>query len=71
MEGFKQFIHIEGKCIDDIFFLPCIVSVDKIKDTYCYYLENGQCADIGDWLCEDQDGKWSVLSDEQYKRMML
>ena len=65
MNNFKQCIHIEGKCIDDIFFLPCVVSVDKIKDTYCFYLDNGQCADIGDWLCEDYDGNWHVFSEKQ------
>ena len=62
---FKQVIHIEGKSIEDIFFLPCIVSIDKVQDSYCYYLDNGLCAYIGDWLCEDYNGEWHVFTEKQ------
>ena len=63
---FKQCIHIEGKSIDDIFHLPCIESVNKLKDgSYCYYIDNGQCADIGDWLCENYNGEWHVFTEKQ------
>lgn len=71
MSEFKQCIHIEGKCLEDIFSLPCVISVNKVQNTYCFYLDNGLCADIGDWLCQDHDGNWEVLSDEQYKRRIL
>lgn len=67
----RQSIHIEGKCIEDIFNLPCIVSIHKKNNSYCYHLTNGQIAHLGDWLCEDYGGNWSVLSDEQYKLLAL
>lgn len=66
MNDFKQCIHIEGKCIEDIFFLPCVESVNKIAGTYCFYLENGQCADVGDWLCEDYEGNWHVFAEKHF-----
>lgn len=64
---FKQAIHIEGKCIEDIFNLPCVKSIQKDEDSYYYYLYNGQSASLGDWLCESEDSNWYVLSPEQYR----
>ena len=67
----KQSIHIQGKCIEDIFTLPTIISIYKENHSYCYHLTNGQIAHLDDWLCENYDGNWSVLSDEQYKSLKL
>lgn len=67
----RQSIHIEGKCIEDIFNLPCITSIHKENNSYCYYLTNGHIAHLGDWLYEDYNGNWSVLSNEQHKLLVL
>ena len=67
----RQSIHIQGKCIEDIFNLPCIASIHKENNSYYYYLTNGYIAHLGDWLCEDYNGNWSILSDKQYKSLKL
>ena len=64
---FRQAIHIEGKCIEDIFCLSCIRLIHKRKDSYFYQLLNGKIANIGDYLCEDTNGRWFVLNPKQYK----
>ena len=67
----RQSIHIEGKCIEDILNLPCITSIHKENNSYYYYLTNGYIAHLGDWLCEDYNDNWSILSDKQYKSLKL
>lgn len=68
MEHYRQYIHIEGKCMEDIFNLPCIVAIQKYRnDKYCYLLSDGSHAYTGDWICEDYSGHWHALSDFQLK----
>ena len=67
MVGLKQKIRIEGKCIEDIFNLPCIVGIEKYPKGggYFYKLSDNSYAQIGDWLCEDYYGCWHVYTNEQ------
>lgn len=74
MKKFKQAIHLEGRCINDVFKLPCVYSCHKeAEGGLCYLLydwdDDGNYieARIGDWLCEDEEGKWHVMSNEEYK----
>lgn len=75
MNKFRQAIKI-GRNITSIFNLPCIFSCHKGADMKPVFLlndwdDNGNYieARIGDWLCEDHEGKWSVLSNEEYKKL--
>ena len=75
---YKQCIKI-GKNIADIMKLPCIRSCEKssIKGVFKFkfyplkmthpvpYLT----AWSGDWLCENEFGKWDILNSEQYEKM--
>ena len=78
---FKQAIQI-GSHIDDIFKLPCVFCARKgssyardgieyslVENTISerYKLGDKIIAYQGDWLCEDYDGQWHLLSDEEYK----
>lgn len=72
---FRQAIHIGSRVTDTVFRLSCIYSVHKEADGgICYLLydwdEQGQYVELrpGQWLCEDSDGRWHVLSDEEYKK---
>lgn len=71
MSIFKQCIHIEGKCIEDVFNLPCVMAVMKLSDGYRYRLYNGYYAYVGDWLCQNQNNHWCVYTDEEYKMLEL
>lgn len=58
----------------DIFKLPCIEGVLKGKDGKPIYFT---CSGIsrryvfpGDWICQDQGGRWQVLTDEEYKTII-
>lgn len=71
MEKYRQVIHVEGKSIEDIFYLPCILSVGKFEGSVVYYglsdpddALTGFSLRVGDYLCEDQEGRWSVLKDK-------
>ena len=76
-----QCIKIEGKNVNDIFRLPCVLGVRKdgyrgfvvilFGDTRNKYVRWGEdnIARIGDWLCEGDRGVWHVLSDSDYKRL--
>lgn len=67
--GFVRSIHIEGKSIDDVFRLPCVSGVRKdifgavFFDLYGFIMHDGESVSAvkGDWLCEDSEGKWSVV----------
>ena len=73
---FKQTIQI-SKTIEGIFKLPCIAAVRKdifgapFFDTYGFLMYDGNngSAREGDWLCEDYDNKWHLLSNEEYKEL--
>ena len=74
MRTYKQCIHLEGKSINEVFALPCIVSIAKCKvsrrkKSIRYCLSNGYVAYVGDWLCEDENGNWYVLSDYEYNEI--
>lgn len=76
---FKQAIHIEGNSLGDLFQIPCVFGIRKdgkggfvihlFGDTYNGHVQWGEynIADIGDWLCEDYEGRWHCLKDEEYK----
>lgn len=62
----KQKIHFTGKNLNDVFFLPCVVGIMKMdSDEPFLVLRDGMSygshyAGIGDWLVEEDDGKWHV-----------
>lgn len=55
----------------DIYKLPCIEGVLKGKDGKpIYFTRSGisrRYVFPGDWICQDQGGRWQVLTDEEYK----
>lgn len=78
----KRAIQV-GRNLSDIFNLPCVYQIVKSEDTggievwiYLRYLRHEEekrreysfIAHIGDWLCEDDDGLWRVLSDDEYEQ---
>ena len=74
-DDFRQTIRI-GRNITSFFNLPCIFSCHKGSDMKPVFLLNDWDdsgnyieARIGDWLCEDHEGKWSVLSNDDYKKL--
>lgn len=80
MSRFKQCIQV-GRNINDVFGLPCVYGCHKftgivpdgeryifLVNVYSSQREISKVAYIGDWLCEDYDGRWHVLSDEEYRK---
>ncbi len=73
MTHYKQCIQI-GYNVTNILKLPCVYSCHKEgKDDHLVFLmydwdEQGQYvkAQIGDWLCEDYNGKWHKLTNKEY-----
>lgn len=75
MDKYRQIIHIDGRCIDDILRLPCVKSVEKtaIIDIFKFkffavsmaHPAPLQSAYTGNVLAEDYDGKWHVLRGEE------
>ena len=63
--NYRQVIHIEGKCLEDVFYLDCVLSVMKTDRGIAY---NVRCGDrkvlafVGDYLCEDENGEWHVCT---------
>lgn len=74
--GFKQAIRI-GHGIEGIFKLPCIAAIRKdifgaaFFDTYGFIMHDGKSVSAreGDWLCEDDDNRWHLLTNEEYKSL--
>lgn len=68
MSNYRQCIHIEGKCIEDIFRLPCVYCVEKTFNGNLFVrlypdmvaIGSSIYALKGQWLCEDYDGIWHV-----------
>lgn len=59
-ERYRQVINISGRSIEDVFRLPCVTSAVKTEKGIAYFISSGDMAFIGDSLCEDYDGNWSV-----------
>lgn len=73
MSKYKQAIQISND-VTGIMKLPCIFSCHKEEGgslVYLLYKWNGlgmyEKAHIGDWLCEDYNGEWFVVSDGEYR----
>ena len=76
--NFKQTIHIEGRCIEDILRLRCIRSCEKTAIVGIYKFKffpllmahpaQFQSAYTG-YLCEDYDGRWHVMNEDTYKKI--
>lgn len=65
---YRQSIQI-GKNPNGILALPCVDSVRKSFEGKLIYQVNTECdpkayATAGDWICEDYNGDWHVVSDE-------
>ena len=62
----RQKIHFTGKNLNDVFFLPCVAGILKDGDGPFLVLCIERMSDcshyvgIGDWLVEEDDGKWHV-----------
>ena len=62
----KQKIHFTGKNLNDVFFLPCVCGVMKMDSDEPYLIlrdgmsDGSHYAGIGDWLVEEDCGKWHV-----------
>ena len=72
-KNYKTAIQIANN-VTSIMRLPCIFSCHKEADgKFCYLLyewdEFGNYVQAykGDWLCEDEEGKWCVLKEDEYK----
>lgn len=76
MAHFKQAIRVTNDATY-ILRLDCVYSCHKEgKDKHLVYLlydwnDYGEYtkAHIGDWLCQDNQGKWKVLTNEQYRKL--
>ena len=66
---FKISITVEGKCIDDLFRLPCVRSIEKAEGgvklrMYPLLMARPSqflCAYNGDVLAEDDDNLWHII----------
>lgn len=74
MSNFKQAIQV-GNNVTDIMKLPCVFSCHKESDgRLCYLLyswdQYGNYVEArkGDWICEEEGGGWTVLTDKDYKK---
>ena len=61
----RQKIHFTGKNLNDVFFLPCVAGILKDGDgpflaLRTDYMSGKFFVYIGDWLVEEDDGKWHV-----------
>lgn len=73
---FRQAIRI-GHSIEGIFKLPCIAAIRKdifgeaFYELYGFLMHdnNGAVAREGDWVCEDYDGKWHLITNEEYESL--
>lgn len=80
----KQSIQINND-INTIMGLPCVIGCQKVivkdneislvyilfGDTRCtrYYWGEQVNAFVGEWLCEDCNGVWHLLTDKEYQRI--
>lgn len=80
---FRQAIQIPDHITHGVFNLPCVVSAKKDRlYGFIYILLGDTQTDLfrwvdtiyakpSDWLCEDNDGRWHLLSDEEYEKLNL
>ena len=74
--NFKQAIKI-GRGIEDVFRLPCVAAIRKdifgaaFYDLYGFIMHDGRSVSAreGDWICEDNEGKWHLLTNEEYEQL--
>lgn len=71
---YKQEIRV-GRNVTAIMELPCVFSCHKEADGNLVYLlydwdNDGNYIEArrGDWLCEDTEGRWSVINNNNYKQ---
>lgn len=74
MGNYGTMVHVEGRSIGDLFRLPCVRAITKnkyLKDKgpITVFLFNLKTAYIGDWICEDGEGEWNVLTEEEYNKL--
>lgn len=73
MQKFKKCIKIERN-MTDIFSLPCVIEVQKQVNGMPLYIiasvnndrNIDDVAETGDWLCQDNNDHWQVVSDQEY-----
>ena len=73
---FKQAIRI-SKGMRSIFNLPCVAAIRKgifgeaFFDLYGFIMHNGKnaVAKEGDWLCENYNERWHLLTNEEYEQL--
>lgn len=65
----------EGNVSPDIFALPCVNSVRKKNGIVYGVFVNGKFsypsmayARATDWICKNEDGKWIVLTNDEYEK---
>lgn len=67
----KQAIQIDERHVQGIFNLPCVISIHKNKRRFYVKVDTGdtliQTAYCTNWLVEDENNKWHILTDEEYK----
>ena len=63
----RQKIHFTEKNLNDVFFLPCVLAIMKLDNDEPFLIlciermsDGSYYAVIGDWLVEEDDGKWHV-----------
>lgn len=75
-QNFKQTIQVDDKNIADIFRLPCVRAIWKAEDVKFKVemeldiLSQGSksfIASPSDWLCQNYDRTWCILTDKEYK----
>ena len=74
--NFKQSIRI-GRHIENVFRLPCVAAVRKdifgaaFYDLYGFVMHDnkGAVAREGNWICEDDSGRWHLLTNEEYEQL--
>ena len=62
----RQKIHFTGTNLNDVFFLPCVSAIMKLDNDEPFIIlrigmsDGSHYAVIGDWLVEEDGGKWHV-----------
>ena len=81
MSKYRQCIQI-GNDVTGIMKLPCVSDCFKNGSILRYHVlynmlpkdidyadyDDFAVANVGDWLCEDYNGKWYVLTNEEYEK---